>query len=128
MEWLTALLADPTTPIEELSKLLRAIDFNEADNRDTLLIELAKSSLQLPTDRQKPATMLNAPPILTPMAMRLGDYFIARNQPYKAVRAYEEALLSFPNDAETMTRLEKAKELAKAAGPEPEEDEQPPTQ
>ena len=73
------------------------------------------------TDRQKPATMLNAPPILTPMAMRLGSYFIARNQPHKAVRAYEEALLSFPNDAETIALLGKAQKLAEAAGPEPEE-------
>ena len=73
------------------------------------------------TDRQKPATMLNAPPILTPMAMRLGSYFIARNQPHKAVRAYEEALLSFPNDAETIVLLGKAQKLAEAAGPEPEE-------
>lgn len=77
------------------------------------------------TDRQKPTTMLNAPPILTPMAMRLGDYFIARNQPHKAVRAYEEAIQAFPNDSDTMTRLEKAKKLAAAAGPEPEEPAQP---
>lgn len=76
-------------------------------------------------DRQKPTTMLNAPPILTPMAMRLGDYFIARNLPHKAVRAYEEALQSFPNDAETITRLEKARKLAEAAGPEPEDKEAP---
>jgi tetratricopeptide (TPR) repeat protein len=75
------------------------------------------------TDRQKPTTMLNAPPILTPMAMRLGDYFIARNLPHKAVRAYEEALASFPKDAETLVRLEKARKLAEAAGPEPKEEE-----
>lgn len=78
------------------------------------------------TDRQKPATMLNAPAILTPMAMRLGDYFLARNLPHKAVRSYEEALRGFPKDAETMTRLEKARKLAEAAGPEPEEEEPAP--
>ena len=38
-------------------------------------------------DRQRPASMLNAPPILTPMAMRLGDYFIARNLPAVLGRA-----------------------------------------
>ena len=76
-------------------------------------------------DRQKPTTMVNAPPILTPMAMRLGDYFIARNLPHKAVRAYEEALTAFPNDAETITRLEKARKLAEAAGLEPKEKEEP---
>jgi tetratricopeptide (TPR) repeat protein len=72
-------------------------------------------------DRQRPTTMLNAPAILTPMAMRLGDYFIARNLPHKALRAYQEALQSFPNDAETMTRLETSRKLAEATGPEPEE-------
>ncbi|QTN31826.1 hypothetical protein HZ994_05615 [Akkermansiaceae bacterium] len=76
-------------------------------------------------DRQKAATMLNTPPILTPMAMRLGDYFIARNLPYKAVRAYEEALERFPNDAESIARLEKAGKLAEASGPEPAEEDAP---
>lgn len=74
-------------------------------------------------DRQKPATMLNPPLILAPMAMRLGDYFTASNQPHKAVRAYQEALLRFPGDAETTVRLGKALKLAEAAGPEPEEPE-----
>jgi tetratricopeptide (TPR) repeat protein len=77
------------------------------------------------TDRQQNATMLNAPAILTPMAMRLGDYFVARNLPHKAVRAYREALLGFPNDAETLARMEKALKLAEAAGPEPEEKKEP---
>lgn len=76
-------------------------------------------------DRQKPATMLNAPPILTPMAMRLGDYFAASNKPHKAVRAYEEALQHFPGDAETMIRLEKSRKAAEAAGPEPKEEAAP---
>lgn len=63
-------------------------------------------------DRQKPSTMLNPPPILTPMAMRLGDYYIARNQGHKAVGAYEEALAAFPGDKETEQRLAKARLLA----------------
>lgn len=69
-------------------------------------------------DRQKPAAMLNPPSILTPMAMRLGDYFTARNQGHKAVDAYMEALTTFPGDTETETRLAKARELA-ATQPEP---------
>ncbi len=60
------------------------------------------------TDRQIPATLLNPPPILTPMAARLGDYFLARNEPAKAVEAFEEALAAFPNDMETLRRLKKA--------------------
>lgn len=81
--------------------------------------------LRAAADRQKPTTMLNAPPVLTPMAMRLGDYFIARNLPHKAVSAYEEALESFPNDSEIISRLENARKLAKAAGPEPEGKDEP---
>lgn len=72
-------------------------------------------------DRQKPATMLNPPSILTPMAMRLGDYQIARNQGHKAVEAYEEAIAAFPGDKETEQRLAKARELA-ARQPKPEEE------
>lgn len=72
-------------------------------------------------DRQRPATMLNPPPILTPMAMRLGDYFIARNQGHNAVAAYEEALTAYPGDMETENRLAKARELA-AQQPKPAEE------
>ena len=72
-------------------------------------------------DRQRPATMLNPPSILTPMAMRLGDYFIARNQGHNAVAAYEEALTAYPGDMETETRLAKARELA-AIQPKPAEE------
>jgi tetratricopeptide (TPR) repeat protein len=72
-------------------------------------------------DRQKPATMLNPPGILTPMAMRLGDYHLARNQGHQAMEAYTEALAAFPGDAETETRLAKARELA-AEQPAPKEE------
>jgi tetratricopeptide (TPR) repeat protein len=71
-------------------------------------------------DRQKPATMLNPPSILTPMATRLGDYHLARNHGHKALEAYEEALASFPADTETEERLAKAQALA-AKQPKPEE-------
>jgi tetratricopeptide (TPR) repeat protein len=67
-------------------------------------------------DRQLHSTMLSPPALLTPMGMRLGDYFIARNQPAKAVEAYEEASERFPNDKETLERLKKARELAEKLG------------
>jgi tetratricopeptide (TPR) repeat protein len=69
-------------------------------------------------DRQKPSSALNVPSLLTPMAMRLGDYHIARNQGHQAVAAYTEALADFPGDVETEKRLAKARELA-AQQPEP---------
>ncbi len=64
------------------------------------------------TDRQVRSTMLLAPPLLTPMAMRLGDYFLTLNEPAKAVEAYLEALNAFPNDSEALGKLEKAYKLA----------------
>ncbi|WP_261342163.1 PVC-type heme-binding CxxCH protein [Adhaeretor mobilis] len=51
LEMLTALLADPATPSEELPMLLRAIDFNEAKNRNTLLLDLIENSRDLPPQR-----------------------------------------------------------------------------
>ncbi|MFD2257907.1 hypothetical protein ACFSSA_14595 [Luteolibacter algae] len=65
------------------------------------------------TDRQRPATMLSPPPLLTPMVTRLGDYYIARNQPAEAIEAYTEALMKFPNDHETLQRLESARSKIK---------------
>ena len=65
------------------------------------------------TDRQVPSTMLAPPPILTPMAIRLGDYFLTQNNPAKAVEAYLEALAAFPNDVESLRRLEKGYTLTK---------------
>ncbi len=64
-------------------------------------------------DRQKPTTMLETPPLLTPMATLLGDYFLSIKEPAKAMEAYEEALAAFPNDEETMARLAKAEALVK---------------
>ena len=65
------------------------------------------------TDRQVRSTMLAAPPILTPMSIRLGDFFLTQREPAKAVEAYLEALAAFPNDVEAMRRLEKAYTLTK---------------
>jgi hypothetical protein len=72
-------------------------------------------------DRQKPVAMLNPPSILTPMAMRLGDHHMARNQGHRAVEAYEEAIAAFPGDTETRERLANARELA-ARQPQPAEE------
>lgn len=63
-------------------------------------------------DRQRPTTMMNPPAILMPMATRLGDYFLAINDPAKALEAYKEALDKFPKDQETLERAEKAKDIA----------------
>ena len=64
-------------------------------------------------DRQRPATQLNAPSLLTPMAMRLGDYYFAVGKPRDAVDAYEEALEDFPNNKVTLDKLRNTKEFVK---------------
>lgn len=63
-------------------------------------------------DRQQPSTMLHPPAVLAPMASRLGDYYLFAERPADAVKAFKEALESFPNDAEALSGLKRAAELA----------------
>ena len=51
-DMLMTLLADPTTPAEELPKLLRAIDFNASPNADTSLVTLAVRARHQPIERR----------------------------------------------------------------------------
>ncbi|HEX7261163.1 MAG TPA: tetratricopeptide repeat protein, partial [Luteolibacter sp.] len=64
-------------------------------------------------DRQHPALMMFPPALLTPMAIRLGDYFLANNQPQEAIEAYQRALTAFPNDMHALLGLKNAYEQAK---------------
>ncbi len=66
-------------------------------------------------DRQRPASMLFPPLILSPMAGRLGDYYLAMAQPLDAIEAYQRALIAFPNDMQTLVGLKAACEQAKLA-------------
>ena len=70
-------------------------------------------------DRQQPAPMMFPPMILTPMAIRLGEYYLAVNQPKEAIEAYQRALAAFPNDMNALlglkTSCEKADLTAEAA-------------
>ncbi len=59
-------------------------------------------------DRQKPSTMLSTPPLLTPLVMRLGDFYMSREKPKEAIEAYTEALAAFPQDQQTLVRLREA--------------------
>lgn len=60
------------------------------------------------TDRQQPAPMLYPPLILTPMASRLGMFFLDSKQPAEAIDAYQRALVDFPNNMESLLGLESA--------------------
>lgn len=64
------------------------------------------------TDRQRPATMMMPPLVLTPMASRLGDYYLQKEQPKEAIEAYQRALTTFPNEAKSLAGLKRAYEAA----------------
>ena len=63
-------------------------------------------------DRQHPAPMLCPPMVLTPMAIRLGDFHLADHKPADAIEAYQRALAAFPNDLSALDGLKRAYEAA----------------
>ena len=63
-------------------------------------------------DRQRPSPMLYPPLILTPMASRLGGFYLATKKPVEAIEAYQRALSAFPNDMESLIGLKTAYEMA----------------
>lgn len=64
------------------------------------------------TDRQRPATMMYPPAVLTPMALRLGDFHMSEGNAERAIEAYEEALVAFPSDMTVLVGLLEAAEAA----------------
>ncbi|MDP3849473.1 MAG: hypothetical protein Q8Q59_03145 [Luteolibacter sp.] len=78
-----------------------------ADKRD-----IAYNWFSSAADRQLPATLLLPPMILTPMASRLGDYYLSLKKPAEAAEAYHRALASFPNDMNSLLGLKRACEAA----------------
>ncbi len=63
-------------------------------------------------DRQRTEPMMFPPAVLTPMAVRLADYYLAAGNPEEAVAACERALAAFPNDSKSLEVLEKARKAA----------------
>lgn len=63
-------------------------------------------------DRQRPASMLMPPLIITPMASRLGAFYLATKKPQEAVNAYQRALAAFPNDMNSLVGLKSSYEVA----------------
>ncbi len=63
-------------------------------------------------DRQHPAPMMFPPMILTPMAIRLGQYHLTASQPTEAIEAFQRALVSFPNDMNALLGLKSAFQAA----------------
>lgn len=64
-------------------------------------------------DRQRPAPMMFPPMILTPMAIRLGEYYLTVDRPQEAIESYQRALTAFPNDMNALLGLKTSYEKAK---------------
>ena len=77
------------------------------ENRETAYNWFASAA-----DRQLPTPMLFPPLILTPMASRLGDFFLATQKPDEAIESFQRALSAFPNDMNSLTGLKTAYEAA----------------
>ncbi len=64
-------------------------------------------------DRQRISPMMSPPMILTPMGIRVGEFYLTENKAADAVEIYERVLVSFPNDMQVLTGLQTAYEKNK---------------
>lgn len=59
-------------------------------------------------DHQRNETMLYPPMILTPMAARLGNFYMLTQEPLKAIESYQSALTTIPRDIHSLNGLRSA--------------------
>ena len=104
----------------EWVRSFRALEVLASDVRGRIALAGAKTEIgsaynwfSSAADRQRPSPALYPPLILTPMPVRVGDYFIAVNRPADAIEAYQRAIALFPNDMETLVALKNAYQLGK---------------
>jgi len=102
------------------TRSFRALEVLASDLKGSLVmvgpkdrIGIAYNWFASATDRQHPATMMFPPMILTPMASRLGEYYMAVGDPLEAIAAYQRALTAFPNDMIALLGLKDAYGKAK---------------
>lgn len=100
-------------------RAFRALEVLASDVRGRLAMASAKEKrgtaynwFSSAEEHQRPASMLMPPVLLTPMAARLGDYFLATKMPTEAIAAYQRALTAFPNDLNSLGGLKRAYEAA----------------
>lgn len=100
-------------------RAFRALEVLASDVRGRLAMagpddkrETAYNWFASAADRQRPAPMLTPPMLLTPMASRLGEFFLSTGKPDEAVEAFQRALAAFPNDMNSLTGLQKAFQAA----------------
>ncbi|MEO8613814.1 MAG: tetratricopeptide repeat protein, partial [Luteolibacter sp.] len=102
------------------TRAFRALEVLASDLRGRLALAGPKAEIRSAynwfssaTDRQHPAPMMFPPMLLTPMAIRIGDYYLAVGKANDAVEAYQRALTAFPNDMNALTGLKRAYEQGK---------------
>lgn len=111
--------ASVTGERSEWTRAFRALEVLASDLHGKLTMagpaakrDLAYNWFASATDRQLPATMLNPPMLLSPMASHLGGFFLATKKPEEAIEAYQRALELFPNDMNSLVGLKSAFEAA----------------
>ena len=104
----------------EWVRSFRALEVLASDVRGRIALAGSKAEIgsaynwfSSAADRQRPSPALFPPLILTPMPLRVGDYFIAVDRPADAIEAYQRALALFPNDMESLVALKNAYKLSK---------------
>ena len=102
------------------NRAFRALEVLASDLRGRVALAGPKSEIgsaynwfSSATDRQHPAPMMFPPMLLTPMAIHIGDYFLAVGRTTDAEEAYQRALAVFPNDMNALTGLKRTYEQAK---------------
>jgi len=101
------------------NRAFRALEILASDLRGRIALAGPKSEIRSAynwfssaADRQRPAPMMLPPLILTPMALRIGDYFTAVNRYEDAIEAYQRALKTSPNDMYCLIGLKHAYDKA----------------
>jgi tetratricopeptide (TPR) repeat protein len=102
------------------NRAFRALEVLASDLRGRLALAGPKDRMRTAynwfasaSDRQRPAPMMFPPMNLTPMPIRLGEYYMAVERPKDAIEAYNRALAGFPNDMSALVGLKAAYEAAK---------------
>ncbi len=103
----------------EWVRSFRALEVLASDIRGRIALAGPKSEIRSAynwfssaADRQRPSPALFPPLILTPMPLRVGDYFMAVNRPADAIEAYLRALALFPNDMDSLIAIKSAYQLS----------------
>lgn len=101
------------------TRAFRALEVLASDLRGRLTLAGPKAGIgtaynwfSSAADHQHPAPMLFPPMILTPMPIRLGEFYLAVDRPKDAIESYQRALTLFPNDMNALLGLKKAYEKA----------------